>query len=537
MAFLVSDTPPCVLFEDEHLLAVNKPPGLTTHAPSPYASEGLYDWFRHREPRWATLAIQQRLDKDTSGVLVFSKTPLAHRSLAEQFARRAVRKKYLLWANRPLPASPLEVRSKLLRLGERFRSTQQQTGIEATTRFRRLHRETSGCFLIQAEPLTGRTHQIRVHAAEQGFPIVGDRLYGGASFPRLCLHSLELTLQHPATGESLTLRAQCDFNADPRIVLREALWSPTVTQCHRVLHGAAEGAPGWYVDRFGEYLLSLSAPDHAPPLDHAAPWNHWRRRYSIRGIYHKALQLNPAQPRAGASPRLIEGQPAPASFPVMENGLQFALSFAEGYSIGLFLDQRDNRRRLLTGHVAAGFPLFTKPADAARVLNTFAYTCAFSACAAKAGSHVTSLDLSRKYLQWGHRNFELNGLDFRGHDFIYGDVFDWMQRLARKRRTFDLVLLDPPTFSRSKEHGVFQVEKDYPRLIALALPLLNREGVLFASTNSSRLQPGAFLEKIRGAVEAGGRQVRQEHYAPQPPDFPITREEPAHLKTMWLRVE
>src|SRR5512140_1689163 len=88
--------PPCVIFEDEHLLVVNKPAGMNTHAPSPFAGEGIYDWLRHREPRWAGLAIIHRLDKETSGVIVFSKTPLANRALTQQFTQRTVRKLYLL---------------------------------------------------------------------------------------------------------------------------------------------------------------------------------------------------------------------------------------------------------------------------------------------------------------------------------------------------------------------------------------------------------------------------------------------------------
>src|SRR5271163_3846830 len=95
---------PCVIFEDEHLLVVNKPAGWNTHAPAPYAGEGIYDWLRHREPRFATLAILHRLDKETSGVLVFGKTPLANRSLTEQFTDRRVRKKYLLLTDREVPA-------------------------------------------------------------------------------------------------------------------------------------------------------------------------------------------------------------------------------------------------------------------------------------------------------------------------------------------------------------------------------------------------------------------------------------------------
>ena len=86
---------PCVIFEDAHLLVVHKPAGWNTHAPGPHAGEGIYDWLRQREPRWATLAILHRLDKETSGVLVFGKTPAANRSLTEQFTERRVRKKYL----------------------------------------------------------------------------------------------------------------------------------------------------------------------------------------------------------------------------------------------------------------------------------------------------------------------------------------------------------------------------------------------------------------------------------------------------------
>src|SRR5262249_48252944 len=94
---------PCLIFEDEHLLVINKPPGLNTHAPSPYAGEGLYDWLRHREPRWADLAIIHRLDKEISGVMVFGKTPLANRSLTQQFTARGVRKRYLLLTDRNPP--------------------------------------------------------------------------------------------------------------------------------------------------------------------------------------------------------------------------------------------------------------------------------------------------------------------------------------------------------------------------------------------------------------------------------------------------
>ena len=154
------------------------------------------------------------------------------------------------------------------------------------------------------------------------------------------------------------------------------------------------------------------------------------------------------------------------------------------------------------------------------MLNTFAYTCAFSVCAALGGARVTSLDLSKKYLDWGRRNFELNGLDPAAHDFIYGDAFDWLGRLARKGRRYAAVLLDPPTFSQSKERGRFRVESDYGRLVDAALPLLAPGGVLLACANTARLAPERFIDDVRGAIHGAGRQIAQQHYAPQPPDFP-----------------
>ena len=133
---------PCLIFEDEHLLVVNKPAGLNTHAPSPYAGEGLYDWLRHREARWARLAIIHRLDKETSGVMVFAKTPLANRSLTAQFTARSVHKKYLLLTDRPVRQSQFTVKSALVRAGERYVSRPVHSGGEtAETRFRESRRK------------------------------------------------------------------------------------------------------------------------------------------------------------------------------------------------------------------------------------------------------------------------------------------------------------------------------------------------------------------------------------------------------------
>ena len=519
---------PCVIFEDEHLLVVNKPAGLNTHAPSPYAGEGIYDWLRHREPRWAKLAIIHRLDKETSGVMVFGKTPVANRSLTEQFANRQVHKKYLLLTDCTMKRNEFVAKSKIARAGDRY-VTGLQGGL-AETKFKKVRAD-----VWEAEPLTGRTHQIRVHAAENGLPILGDALYGGSAFPRVCLHAAQISFKHPASGEALTFSAPSDFAADARATLREAVMDANETNAYRIIHGASDGWPGWYVERVGDFLLSQSeTPLTKPQQERLSQFGP-----QIRGAYHKILSRHVRGANATeASPQHVFGETAPERFTIRENGIQFELSFNEGYSVGLFLDQRDNRRRLLTGHVAADFPVLNAhlPPHTSHLLNVFSYTCGFSVCAAKSGMRTTSLDLSKKYLEWGRRNFALNNLDRSEHDFIFGDAFDWMRRLVKKSRAFDVIVLDPPTFSQSKERGVFRVEKNYGELVAAALPLLKPAGVLLASTNAADWPPEKFIAVIEASVRGAKRKILKQHYAPQPPDFPVSRAEPAYLKTVWMKV-
>jgi 23S rRNA (cytosine1962-C5)-methyltransferase len=533
--------PPCILFEDDHLLVAAKPPGWNTHAPSPFAGEGLYEWLRHREPRWAGLALIHRLDKDTSGVIVFAKTPLASCGLTRAFAERRVHKRYLLLTDRLAPQEHLTRRSILVRIGNRYASTRApdpRAGTFAETAFRPLDPAAApgpDLVALEAIPATGRTHQIRVHAAEAGFPILGDTLYGGTPAARLHLHAAAVAFTHPASGQPVEFTAPVDWFEPASLALRRACIDMGTTDAFRIAHGAADGAPGWYVDRLGPCLLVHA--DSLPNSAQLATLADLHRRLGTRTAFFKPRlrQIRQTSP-AAAAPRPLGPGTDTREVGVLENGLRFLLRLDEGYSTGLFLDQRDNRRRLRVNHVAAGFPVC--PAEPARcaVLNLFAYTCAFSVCAAAAGAQTTSVDLSGRYLDWGRRHFAANGLDPDRHAFLRGDVFDWLRRLAKRGQRFEVVLLDPPTFSTSRRSGRFRAEDDLGALADLALPVLAPGGVLFASTNAARLGPDAFLAILNDAVARAGRRVLLAHYSPQPPDFPASRAEPAYLKTAWFRV-
>jgi len=505
-----------IVFEDEHLLVVNKPAGWNTHSPAPFAGEGLYEWLKNRLPRWSALAIIHRLDKETSGLMVFGKTALANRSLTQQFDQRQVHKKYILLTDRKPAFRELHARSVLVRSGAKYISRPiRPDAAPAETIF-----SVAGD-VIEAIPLTGKTHQIRVHAAEHGFPILGDTLYGGAPAGRLCLHAAELRFDHPATNQPLFFSVPPDFTSDTRLVLRAAIIDPALSDAYRIIHGAADGWPGLYLDRLGEYLMAQTT----------GALTDSQRRYidqiKSRGVYHQILRR-----KGRTAPQLLSGEPAPNEIVIRENGLRFSLRMDEGSSTGLFLDQRENRRCLKEHYISPGFELPPAP----EVLNAFAYTCGFSVCAATGGGRVTSLDLSKSYLEWGRRNFDLNGLDSSAHEFIFGDALAWFRRLVKKKRCFDVIILDPPTFSRSRESGVFQAEKNYGALVDAALPLLKPGGTLLASTNAAQFAPEDFLKAVTDSVRRANRSVLQQHYVPQPPDFPVDRAEPAYLKTVWLRI-
>ena len=282
-----------IVFEDEHVLVINKPAGWSTHSPAPFAGEGLYEWLKNRERRWSRLAIIHRLDKETSGLIVFGKTPAANRSLTAQFEKRLVRKKYVLLTDRQPPPERLRVKSSLVRSGERYLSRPIHAGGElAETCFGQGEKQpplgrTQNVWLVEAEPLTGKTHQIRVHAAAHHFPILGDTLYGGTEAGRVYLHASEIKFSHPVTNEAVTCTVPPHFSDDPRQALREAVVDPAQTNAFRLIHGAADGWPGLYIDRLGDLLLAQSgAPLH--PAQHE--WvEACARRCSSKGVYHKIL--------------------------------------------------------------------------------------------------------------------------------------------------------------------------------------------------------------------------------------------------------
>jgi 23S rRNA (cytosine1962-C5)-methyltransferase len=282
---------------------------------------------------------------------------------------------------------------------------------------------------------------------------------------------------------------------------RRSIRSPD-TNATRLVDGSGDGFADLTIDDFAGRWLMQTKGASAP----AALPGH----LGYQSLYWKRLHQTEK-----AAPVLLAGTPVDRPFRVLEGGRSFEVDFHAGYSQGIFLDQRTNREKLFT------------LAEGRTVLNTFAYTCAFGVAAAAGGGTTTNLDLSRQSLEWGKRNYQLNHLDLAKHDFIYGDVFDWLGLFTRRQRRFNIIILDPPTFSRNRQSKIFRVETDYGSLVQLAMQCLKPNGILLCCTNSRQLTHQTFRKILRHAIS---RHCKIES-SPMPPDF--TGEQ--YLKSFWVR--
>lgn len=218
---IVSQLEQCILYEDKDILLINKPAGMAVHGGSGL-NFGVIEALRKLRPDARQLELVHRLDRDTSGCLLIAKKRSMLRVLHEQLRAKTMQKNYWAlvdgqWNSKDRKvAEPL--RKNTLSSGERVVKVDHEEGKPSLTLFRILERYNTST-LVQASPVTGRTHQIRVHTACKGHPIAGDEKYGNNDFSafmqqkglkRMFLHAYSLKFDHPATGESLYVEAPLD---------------------------------------------------------------------------------------------------------------------------------------------------------------------------------------------------------------------------------------------------------------------------------------------------------------------------------------
>lgn len=273
---------------------------------------------------------------------------------------------------------------------------------------------------------------------------------------------------------------------------------------------------GW-VERFGaDVLISHKTPVALERLrEELLSWVP-TVEFDFRRVFARFLPRKNADREA---PSLILGDPGTNLVSTtMEHMLSYGIDFSAGYSVGFFIDQRENRRYL-------------KQIGPQKLLNCFAYTCSFSVAAATMGAKTVNIDLSRKSLGRGRENFALNSLRTEDHRFLADDVMEVLPRLARRGEKFDAIILDPPTFSRSHRGKAFQVERDFEELLLLALDVAERDAKILLSTNCASLGERALEAMGRYCLKA--RRRAGSYYRERIlPDFPAGE----GAATVWLQL-
>jgi 23S rRNA (cytosine1962-C5)-methyltransferase len=273
--------------------------------------------------------------------------------------------------------------------------------------------------------------------------------------------------------------------------------------------------PDGWVERYGSDVLVSYKTNAAREqiLHELDQWtllaNQQFERVFGRYLPKQNAERNPPQLLSGASDASLQTT-------VLERGVCYGLDFGAGYSTGLFLDQRENRQ-------------FVRRAAPRRMLNCFAYTCAFSVVAGLAGAETLSIDLSKKSLNRGRDNLMLNRLATDRHRFMADDVISVLPRLARKGERFDAIILDPPTFSRSRTGRAWQVEHDFEKLLLAALEVAERDAKILLSTNCTRLNERA-LEVMGRFCLKSTRRAGTFQATARLPDFPAR----VASRSLWM---
>ncbi len=210
-----------IIFEDNELIVINKPTGMLVHPTKGVRRGTLLNALLYylnadekgivKSGKLIRAGLVHRLDKQTSGLMVIAKNPRSHRILCSHFQRRLVEKKYLAVVEGIIGDDSGTINAPIGRNAEERFWQISEDGKSAESRFQVVERFADKT-LLELEPVTGRTNQLRLHCAHIGHPIIGDDKYGGREFPRLCLHACKLSFWHPNGSERLEFETTLDWS-------------------------------------------------------------------------------------------------------------------------------------------------------------------------------------------------------------------------------------------------------------------------------------------------------------------------------------
>ena len=301
---------------------------------------------------------------------------------------------------------------------------------------------------------------------------------------------------------------------------RSAYYQDELTTAFRLFNQEGDGFGGLTVDLYGDYAVFSWYNSYVYQIRKVISEAFSQVFPEVLGTYEKirfkGLDYESAH---------VYGQEAPDFFTVLENGVLYQVFMNDGLMTGIFLDQHEVRGSLVDG-LAMGKSL----------LNMFSYTAAFSVAAAMGGSsQTTSVDLAKRSRELSQAHFQANGISTDEHRFIVMDVFEYFKYAKRKGLTYDVIVLDPPSFARNKKQ-TFSVVKDYHKLISQSLEILNPGGFIIASTNAANVSRQKFIEQIDKGFAGRSYQILNKYGLPA--DFAYNKKDESsnYLKVISMKV-
>ena len=301
---------------------------------------------------------------------------------------------------------------------------------------------------------------------------------------------------------------------------RKAYFQDDLTTAFRLFNQEGDGFGGLTVDLYGDYAVFSWYNSYIYQIRKVITEAFRQVFPEVLGTYEKirfkGLDYESAH---------VYGQEAPDFFTVLENGVLYQVFMNDGLMTGIFLDQHEVRGSLVDG-LARGKSL----------LNMFSYTAAFSVAAAMGGaSQTTSVDLAKRSRELSKAHFQANGISTDDHRFIVMDVFEYFKYAKRKGLTYDVIVLDPPSFARNKKQ-TFSVAKDYHKLISQSLEIVNPSGIIIASTNAANVSRQKFTEQIDKGFAGRSYQILNKYGLPA--DFAYYKKDESsnYLKVISMKV-
>ena len=301
---------------------------------------------------------------------------------------------------------------------------------------------------------------------------------------------------------------------------RSAYYQDDLTTAFRLFNQEGDGFGGLTVDLYGDYAVFSWYNSYVYQIRQTISEVFRQVFPEVLGAYEKirfkGLDYESAH---------VYGQEAPDFFTVLENGVLYQVFMNDGLMTGIFLDQHEVRGSLVDG-LAMGKSL----------LNMFSYTAAFSVAAAMGGaSQTTSVDLAKRSRELSQAHFQANGISTDDHRFVVMDVFEYFKYAKRKGLTYDVIVLDPPSFARNKKQ-TFSVVKDYHKLISQSLEILNPGGIIIASTNAANVSSQKFTEQIDKGFAGRSYQILNKYGLPA--DFAYNKKDESsnYLKVISMKV-